>query len=207
MVLRHAAGGRTWCALPVTVLHDGSSCTVFRIHEGTEWAAAFGPDGRRAHGWQRGWRLRRTTWRGDHGTYVVEWGRWYGTAVFTDPATDRVRKWYANCQDPLRRTAWGFDTMDRELDVELAVDGRSPRWKDLDRFRRVVDSGHLARHTAGVIVREARSARNRLADPAFRSALTQWTVRPAGLPDFTAVLAAHPVPGDLKRFAAGGHSA
>ncbi|MFF7725834.1 hypothetical protein [Streptomyces sp. NPDC008001] len=206
VLLRHVSGRRTWCALPVTVLHDGPDRAVLRIHEGTDWLAAFDRRGRRAHGWQRGWRLHPTTWRGDHGTYVIEWGRWYGTAVFSDPVTQRVRKWYVNCQDPLRRTAWGFDTMDRELDVELPASERSPRWKDTDRFRRLVDSGHLGRHTARIIVREARTARKQLTDPGVRDALARWATCRYDAPGLARTLAARPAPDDLARFAPGGLS-
>lgn len=204
VLLRHVLGPRTWCALPVTVLSDGPNQAVLRIQAGTEWVAAYGPDGRRAHGWQRRWRLRRSRWHGHDGTYVVEWGRWYGIAVFTDPRTRHVHKWYVNCQDPLRRTAWGFDTMDRELDIELcSAEGERPRWKDMRQFNRLIRSGALGAHTARLIIEDARQAKERLADPGVRAALHRWTVPCDGPPDLTHVLSCAPLPSDLRPFATG----
>jgi hypothetical protein len=49
-------------------------------------------------------------------------------AVFHGEGAD-FRGWYVNFQEPFRRTALGFDTMDNVLDIVIAPDG-SWRWKD-----------------------------------------------------------------------------
>lgn len=199
VLLRHVLRGRTWCALPVTVLADGPAEVVLRIHAGAEWLAAYDSEGARAHGWERRWTLRPTVWSGDEGTYVIEWDRWYGVAVFCDPATRQVRKWYVNCQDPLARAPWGFDTMDRELDVELgtAPDAR-PSWKDRDRFERLVSSQVLDPRTADLILREARHGRDLLADQQFRSSLDRWRQTPCDPPPgIRLLLSSLPLPDDL----------
>lgn len=199
VLLRHVKGGRTWCALPVTLLHDDPRQLVLRIHAGTTWLAAHRPDGRRAHGWEQRWRLRHIVWEGHDATYVIPWHRWYGVAVFTQPGTDRVIKWYVNCQDPLRRMPWGVDTMDRELDVVLAASSAgSPRWKDMEKFSRLVRTGAFSRHQARRMLSEARQARAQLKDPGFRSRLEQWlnvVDAPTGLNDLLSQL---PIPVDLR---------
>src|SRR5918992_2941018 len=49
-------------------------------------------------------------------------------AVFHGEGAD-FRGWYVNFQEPFRRTALGFDTMDNVLDIVIAPHG-SWRWKD-----------------------------------------------------------------------------
>lgn len=174
VLLRHVRGERTWCLLPVTVLHDDGRRFVFRIQAGTTWLAAFRPRAGRAHGWHRGWRLAITRWSGHDGTYVVDRGRWYGIAMFTDPATGELVKWYVNAQDPISRRPWGFDTMDRELDVELPPRGGPARWKDQRLLGKLVAEGVTAPVTARRLVREARHAVGYLAEPGHRAALLRW---------------------------------
>jgi hypothetical protein len=183
----------------VTVLDDGHDHAVVRIHDGTTWLAAHRPGGGgRAHGWVRRWELRFAVWRGHDGTYVVPWGRWYGVAIFTEPGTGDVAQWYVNCQDPLRRTPWGFDTMDRELDVVLPAPGTgTPRWKDAGRLARLVGSGTLPVHRACRMVSQARQMRTRLATPGFRAEIGRW-LGPAGPPPaLDRLLSDLPVPSDL----------
>jgi hypothetical protein len=205
VLLRHVLGRRTWCALPVTVLCDDGRHVVVRIRAGTAWLAAFGPRGRRAHSWQRPWRLAATRWHGHDMTYLVEWGRWYATAAISDPRTGLICRWYVNCQDPLRRRPWGFDTMDRELDIELSADDARPRWKDRDRFSRLARSGLLPTSSRRLMLTHAREARGRIADPGCRARLRHWAAAPGRsgrgdpVPDLAVLLATLPLPPDLRR--------
>ncbi|MFD5446004.1 DUF402 domain-containing protein [Streptomyces tendae] len=197
MLLRHVREGRTWCLLPVTVLHDDGDRIVLRIHADAVWLAAVRPDGRRAHGWERTWRLARTEWSGHDGTYVIDRGRWYGIAMFTDPASRSLKKWYVNAQDPIRRRPWGFDTMDRELDVEILPDDDRPRWKDRDRLRRLVRDAFISPERARRLMRECRSALHLLADPDRRADLLRWADSAAPVPALDAVLRTLVLPDDV----------
>lgn len=204
VLLRHELGTRTWCALPATVLDDGQVQAVLRIHAGTEWLAAHRPAGARAHSWERRWELRRTMWRGHDGTYVIPWSEWYGVAVFTHPVTGDIAKWYVNCQDPLRRTVWGFDTMDRELDVVLPAPGSGvPRWKDTGLLVRLILSGNFSIGKAWRMLAHARRASGRLKSSEFRAEVNRWLL-PAGPPPLLdRLLAGLPLPQDLHDFAKG----
>ncbi len=42
--------------------------------------------------------------------------------------------WYINIQDPIRRTAIGYDTMDHMLDIVVSQDMAKWYWKDEDEF-------------------------------------------------------------------------
>ena len=48
--------------------------------------------------------------------------------------------WYVNLQQPFRRSAFGFETMDLALDVIVEGD-RSWRWKDEDELALFVERG------------------------------------------------------------------
>jgi len=199
VLLREVRDGRTWCARPVTVLDDGRRHAVLRIHVGTAWLAAYRPNGRRAHTWHRRWALGRAVWHGHEATYVIPWHRWYGVAAFVDPGTADVAKWYVNCQLPLRRTTWGFHTLDRELDVVLPAPGTGrPEWKDRPQLARLVGAGGLAAYQRNRMLVHARLAIRQVTDPGFRAWMGRW-LGPAGPPpDLDRLLVELPVPEDLR---------
>ncbi|HWM06907.1 MAG TPA: hypothetical protein VNP92_31600 [Actinophytocola sp.] len=197
VLLRHVRDARTWCALPVTVLDDDERRSVIRISAGTDWLAAVHPSGRRAHGFDRHWRLARVTWRRHDLTYVVPHGRWFATGLVTEKDTSRLHKLYINAQDPLRRKVWGFDTMDRELDLEIDPVSWRPRWKDVDRFRRLRAAGALSLATSRRIWRETAGARS-LA-PHLRAVGEPWLRTRCAPPDLRSALRAHVLPADLRR--------
>ena len=46
-----------------------------------------------------------------------------------------------NLEEPLKRTAIGFDYLDQLLDIEIAVDLSSWKWKDEDELEEAVARG------------------------------------------------------------------
>ena len=56
----------------------------------------------------------------------------------------RLDRWYVNLQTPLRRTALGFDYLDQELDIVIAPDLNSWRWKDEEGFAALLQRGRIA---------------------------------------------------------------
>lgn len=198
VLLRHVLRGRTWSALPVTVLTDDSTATVLRIHAGARWLAAVGRDGRRLHGWHRSWRLVEVDWAGHDVTYLLEPDRWQGTAVCTDAVTGAVAKYYVNGQDPVRRAPWGFDTMDRELDAVLLPDSRRARWKDVHRFARLLASRTIGPRAAWSVWRATgAAARDLSGDARARARLRGWARTRWSTPDLHQVLTHVPPPPDL----------
>lgn len=55
-----------------------------------------------------------------------------------------MSEWYINLQTPLQQTAIGFDSTDHVLDLVIAADGSSWRWKDLDEFEQAVSRGFVS---------------------------------------------------------------
>lgn len=159
VVLRHVRGRRTWCAVPVTVLEDGPRLSVLRISAGTDWLAAVGRRGQRVHGYERHWRLAPVRWHTHDITYLCTPGRWFAIGLVTRAQEEAVLKYYVNAQDPLTRTPWGFDTMDRELDLEVDASTGRARWKDVEHFRRLSRAGAISPSTRARIWRDLHVAR------------------------------------------------
>jgi predicted RNA-binding protein associated with RNAse of E/G family len=66
--------------------------------------------------------------------------------------------WYINLAAPWHRTAIGFDTLDQILDVEVADDLSSWRWKDEDELAWAVQTGRCTRREAEDIRRHGEEA-------------------------------------------------
>jgi len=65
----------------------------------------------------------------------------YSVILFRYAPEGAIRTWYLNLEDPLRRTALGFDVNDRFLDVLVAPDLSSWQWKDEDELAEAVELG------------------------------------------------------------------
>src|SRR5436305_5710 len=78
------------------------------------------------------WKLRDQRWD----RYRVLSFAWpdvsHAVLGFWEDATDRFVGWYVNLQAPLRRTVFGFDTVDHFLDVVISPDLETWAWKDED---------------------------------------------------------------------------
>lgn len=170
VILRHARGARTWCALPVTVLRDTACHTVVRISAGTDWFVATRPDGARAHGFDARWQLSRATWTDHDVTYSIRYGDWFAIGSVTEGGTETLVKLYVNVQAPTRRTQWGYDTMDLELDVEIDPSTSRAVWKDVVEFQRMCRAHELVPRTRRLLWQAARSARTVAPEIADRDA-------------------------------------
>jgi hypothetical protein len=189
VVLRNVVKGRTWCLLPVTVLADDPTQTVVRISAGTRWLAATGQDGGRVRMGTRSWRLGHTDWTGHDLTYRITPGAWYAVGALTRPADGELVRWYINCEEPLRRRFWGYDTCDLELDLESDPDGEPQwRWKDVAEYRRLRRQGIVRRRAARRIARGTRQAIEVAARPAVRRDLLDLARRQVPVPDLDRVL-------------------
>jgi hypothetical protein len=87
---------------------------------------------------------------------------------------------YVNLQEPFRRSALGFETMDLALDVIVAAD-RSWRWKDEDELETFVERGAFDRELPGRLreegLRVARKAERY--EPPFSEPWHDWRPDPA----------------------------
>jgi hypothetical protein len=69
-----------------------------------------------------------------------------------------VRGWYINIDEPYRRTRFGFDTLDMVLDVVIAPDRKTWRYKDEDEFSEAIDAGLFTEREAAEVRATAKQA-------------------------------------------------
>jgi hypothetical protein len=141
--MREVLNGRVWTERPVTVLHDDGTHLATHLAAGTVTRVPAGVD----HG-EPGLRLRRKgTWKMKDVVFrppdVVRLARMGDPfEVFVmRTATGQLATWYVNFQEPLRRVADGFETLDNLLDLEVSADRTSWRRKDVDELARAVQLG------------------------------------------------------------------
>ncbi len=87
-----------------------------------------------------------------------------------------LKCWYINLQQPLRRTAQGFDTMDHLLDIMATPDRTSWRWKDEDEFAEASRIGVYSADQADAIRVEGEraAARMQAGEPPFCEGWERW---------------------------------
>ena len=81
------------------------------------------------------------TWQRTDVLMLIIPGESFGTYLMWKTGTWELDCWYINLQDPLRRTAIGFDTADHTLDVVVSPDMCDWCWKDEDEFREATRIG------------------------------------------------------------------
>jgi len=130
-------GGQVWTWRPVTVLRDASDEIALWLPGGTVTRYPAGPQ----HGehtvrqWLTGeWHLIDMVWQGPGTLRLTRPGDPFDVWHLPDC-------WYVNLQEPLVRVGAGFATIDRILDLVVAHDLASWKWKDEDEFAHAQDAG------------------------------------------------------------------
>jgi hypothetical protein len=150
VVVQEVWRDRVWAARPMTVVQDTHDFVVLWFPRGTLWKRPIVPPARHVDG-SRAIRLASCLELGDWAFEDAEWdvstlwlmraGDWH--AQWVSWLEDGSHwGWYVNLQEPFRRTARGFETMDLVLDVLIDPD-RSWRWKDEDELETFVEMGVL----------------------------------------------------------------
>ncbi len=138
IVLRELWRGAVFAARPAIVVEDAPDRTTLLVPGGARCGVAIGDDGTELRVPDRPWRLEVRE-RGPSDVLSFAWpGEPYGVLRWHTP--DRAHAWYVNLQDPLRRTRFGFDTVDHALDVLVRLDG-TWTWKDEDELAEAVANG------------------------------------------------------------------
>jgi hypothetical protein len=140
IALREVWRGTVFEARPVNVVEDAPSQAVLYLPIGARVAVALDEDEHKLRLPDRPWHL------GFHeaGTWSVLSFAWPDTpyaVLLLRNADDAVDGWYVNIQEPLRRTALGFDTVDHALDVVISPDRTGWTWKDEDELAAAIDAG------------------------------------------------------------------
>lgn len=87
---------------------------------------------------------------------LVKPGSAHTVEVMWEAGHKKLRCWYVNLQEPLRRTKIGFDSMDRLLDIVISADRSTWHWKDEDEFSEAVAVGVFSPEEARTIREEGK---------------------------------------------------
>lgn len=145
IVLREIWRSRVWSARTVLVVADAPERIALCTLPGTIWKQPHDLAGNPQRQLVDDWRLADVVWEGLTSLRLVSPGAPHSVLLFW--RGDEFRGWYVNLEEPLQRTALGFDYLDRELDVRIAPDGRA-EWKDEDDLHDLVDRGLLSEGAA-----------------------------------------------------------
>ena len=117
------------------------------------------------------------TWRETDVLMLATPGAAHSVDVMWETGQTRLRCWYVNLQEPLRRTAVGFDRMDHLLDIVISPDRSDWRWKDEDEFQEAVAIGVYSPEEAHTIRAEGERSIEllRTEQPPFCDGWDRWS--------------------------------
>ena len=132
VILREVWQGRIWTVRPVTIVRDEPDLIALYMPAGTSWLRPIDADGYPLRLPGGDWRLKEDRLNIHHLGLSVP-GEPYSVILMWEEDW-KFRWWYINLEQPLSRTPIGFDFMDQTLDIIVAPDMSSWRWKDEDEF-------------------------------------------------------------------------
>jgi len=156
IVMRYLNDRRISFARPVTVVEDTDERVVLYLAARTPTKRRVRLDGTPipretpyADRFGQPWRLGDGVWGHSDVVLVSPPRAAHSIWLFFDPARTH-RGWYVNLQEPLRRTAVGFDSVDHVLDLWIEPDGKWA-WKDEDELQAAVEVGRFTPEEAAAI--------------------------------------------------------
>jgi predicted RNA-binding protein associated with RNAse of E/G family len=176
VVLREVWQGRLWTARPQTVVEDAEAQQMFCCSPGMRWKAPATQAGEPLRLPTRDWVLADRVWS-DYRLLSFAWpGVAHAVLAYWHAAGDEFAGWYINLQTPLTRTPLGFDYFDHALDIVVAPNGSSWRWKDEDELEEAVALGLFSAAEAEGFRAEGERAVRRLLDhdPPFEIDWSSW---------------------------------
>ncbi len=127
-------GAKVFWAYPTIVVEDSSSLIALYLPSG-----AVGKDTETKPTPQELMKPERIrvvdyTWERTDVLMLIVPGDAFSVYLMWEAGTHVLDGWYINIQDPIRRTAIGYDTMDHMLDNVVSQDTAKWYWKDEDEF-------------------------------------------------------------------------
>ena len=180
VVLRGVWRRRIWWACAATVVQDTPDLVALYWQAGNpEKAPAKRPSPQDLL--SNGTGLVDSTWRDTGVLMLATPGAAHSVYVMWETGQTRLRCWYVDLQEPLRRTAIGFDTMDHLLDIVISPDRSEWQWKDEDEFQEAVAIGVYSPEEARAIRAEGERVIEllRTGQPPFCDGWDRWSP-PAG---------------------------
>jgi len=132
--------GRVWSARAWRVVEDTGDLAVLASAPGSETRVPVDAHGERLTIPADDWLLEESRWE-NHTLRVARTDEPWSTLLFFDECATFL-SWYVNFEQPLARSAAGFDTLDWKLDLLVLADG-APRLKDEDELALALAAGVL----------------------------------------------------------------
>ena len=146
---------------PAVVVEDGAERVLLYVPHGVRWLGPATPSGDRVEmirSFARGERviaLEMIPWR-NHVLHILLPGRPFSVWLFWSAEWEFL-SYYVNLETPFTRSAVGFDTCDRVLDICVRPD-RTWYFKDLDELEVCVQVGLMGAAMAAEVRRDAEQA-------------------------------------------------
>jgi hypothetical protein len=161
VLVREIWHGQLWTARPEIVVQDTSELLALYIPRGAHWKQARSFDDKKVSTLSRKtgeWKLADTIWQGEGRLRLAVPGSQYSVLAFWNDNHTALNCWYINLEDPLTRTARGFDYMDQLLDIIVEPDLKNWHWKDEDEFQEAIDLGLIPPQQAKMFRAEGEKA-------------------------------------------------
>jgi uncharacterized protein len=135
---RSVWGGVVDVAMPTRVVRDDDDLIALYLCPGTRYRRRTGrrggPTGRMllADEWTGAY--EEVVWHTNRALFLRRPGAAHAVGAYWREADGAFVGWYVNLEAPERRTPLGIDTWDHVLDLVVAPDLTSWRWKDEDEF-------------------------------------------------------------------------
>ncbi len=181
--MRHVRGEWVW-AVAAHVVEDRGDFVALYVQPGNAMSGMGDADGQPTREFVHATTRLPGVWVEHHMLVLVKAGDGHATQLFWTERDWVFRCWYINFQEPLRRFARGFESMDLTLDLVSAPGLTGWQWKDEDEFAYGIEGGwysheQLAELKAyGGRVLEDVAARR----PPFDHAWDEWRPDPAWTP-------------------------
>ncbi len=159
ILLRELWRGRVWSARPELVVQDTPDLLALFICPGAVFKFPSTPEGGRPTPLTRAncdWQMVDSPWVGQTGCLRLTIpGNDYSVLLFRND-DGSLRGWYINFEDPLIRTARGFDYMDQVLDIIVKPDLLTWHWKDEDELEQCLALGLISPQRARAMHEEGK---------------------------------------------------
>ena len=183
VVLREVFHGRICAARPVTIVEDRDDLVALHLPPRMRFKRPAALDGRplRVHRRDDDWTLVDDEWFGNDMLQLIQPGAGHAVFAWWVGPERTLDGWYINLQEPLRRTAIGFDTHDQILYIVVSADRATWRWKDEDELEQAQELGTISRQAADELRREGERALALLqaSEPPYEDRWERWAPDPS----------------------------
>lgn len=167
VLVREIWNCKIFTARPMIVVKDDAELIALHIPPNTLWQHHYTQDGKSITVDERlnnKWILKDTLWGKTHGFLKLAIpGEDFSVLLFWDYTDNRFLYWYINLEDPenpIHRTAMGFDYTDQILDVIIQPNLKDWRWDDEDELQEAINAGIISLEEAKALYAKGEEVRD-----------------------------------------------